>query len=98
MSIHFIGTQKADAWNSVITGMKWWILFPQDISANEEFKSLMECNPLCSDSRIDVLDWISSFLWSNQEPSVDDLFRESAIHVFLKEGETLYVPSGMMHR
>lgn len=87
---------ETDAWNSVVHGMKWWMLFPpyaHDLLDDDY--DMLGCDPQCSDEDVSILDYYNT-MW--QAPS-KDLFRgESIIHVFQKEGETLYIPSGTIHR
>lgn len=93
---------KTDAWNSVVHGMKWWMLFPSTVQMEEDKYGsdddadiCLGCDESCSDDHISILRYFSS-MWRN--PPLDLLQRESIQHVFLKEGETLFVPRGMIHR
>ncbi len=87
---------ETDAWNTVVHGMKWWMLFPPDSRKDtDEDYGNVGCDPGCSDPDLSIADY---FYALSSAPS-KDLFDGGGIrHVFQKEGETLYVPTRMVHR
>lgn len=81
-----------DAWNSVLAGRKWWILYDENVSSEED----VECDPNCSDvENSNAAEWFASV------GTRDDLFIEGnlvkTVHAVQYPGETIYVPYGMVH-
>ncbi len=82
-----------DAWNTVVRGVKWWILFPLYEYEFLKHDMEMKCDPDCS-LRTSVADFYSSILSDPWE-----LYGQSSLqHIFVKEGETIYIPAGVPHR
>ncbi len=80
----------------MIHGAKWWMIFPSTAHKylDDEY-DMLGCDASCSDEDISILDYYSN-IWSNSsELSFDGA---SISHVFQNEGETLYIPSNMIHR
>lgn len=58
---------------------------------------MLGCDASCSDEDISILDYYSN-IWSHSS-ALSDMFDGASIrHVFQNEGETLYIPSNMIHR
>ena len=87
-----------DAWNSVVHGMKWWMLFPPlSHSYLDEDYDYLGCDYSCSDENISIVDYYST-IWSN-DSIISEMFGGKSIkHVIQNEGETVYIPSGVIHR
>ena len=84
---------STDAWNSLIKGHKWWIIFPETLDDSAE--DAMACSDSCSVDNVSAVHWYASVgvdalrleYGSNQKP----------LHVLQKPGETIYVPYGRIH-
>mmetsp|Transcript_2873 Transcript_2873/g.5392 ORF Transcript_2873/g.5392 Transcript_2873/m.5392 type:complete len:340 (+) Transcript_2873:1376-2395(+) len=91
---------QTDAWNTVVRGMKWWILFPspadhEGISQSVDDSNLMEleCNQECSSADHSILDYYTTILSNSKERYGIGKLK----HIFIKSGETLYIPAGIPH-
>ena len=74
-----------DAWNTLVSGHKWWILFPPGMEEEDICPDDDECA-----QRLDAIDWYAQFGKSSSTTS-------SALHVLQRPGETLYVPFDRVH-
>lgn len=94
---------ETDAWNTVVQGMKWWILFPPNANNmieeedDDDDYELLGCDPECSDENVSLFDYYLT-LWRSPEQISDIFAGQTVTHVIQKAGETLYVPNGMIHR
>lgn len=89
---------QTDAWNTVVRGKKWWILFPspkEDISLTVDDDNLedLQCNQECSSMDHGILDYYTTILSNSRERYEMGRLQ----HIFIRSGETLYVPAGMAH-
>lgn len=92
-SFPHVDPQASDAWNSLVTGHKWWVLYP-----DAEFHSPKElkCDGYCSGS-----DKYSEIAWYTSV-GINALRNECSNgqfpqHILQKAGETIYVPHGRYH-
>ena len=103
-SLAHIDPHATDAWNSVVRGQKWWVLYPRTFSKRlqvkgreilgDDFDDDLECNDDCSVTNYTPLDWYSSVAFDTLR---NDYGSEHAMHVLQVPGETIYVPHGLLH-
>ena len=99
-----IDPHATDAWNSVVKGLKWWVIYPRYFSKRfqdkgeeilgDDFDERLSCNTNCSEEGSDIIDWYNSVAFDTLK---NDYGSEHAMHVLQVPGETIYVPYGMMH-
>ena len=80
------------AWNTVLSGRKWWVLMPPELSP-----SSFSCDPSCSKTKegeISILSWFTHIL-----PQMRDRkwYGNNARELLQGPGETLYMPPNMAH-
>ena len=80
-----------DAWNSLVSGNKWWILYPPSVTREDS----IECLPECSMENPLPYDWYASVGINAARAIYPGDTR--AQHVLQHPGETIYVPSGFLH-
>jgi len=81
---------STDAWNSLISGHKWWILYPKQVEL-----SMVQCDPACSPPDPEALDWFTAIGYHAARTSFASGIMP--IHILQKPGETLYVPNEYIH-
>ena len=84
---------QTDAWNTVTQGEKWWFLMPHE--ADNDFS--FHCSPSCSAPYPTMLDEYVGILTA-ESPDVKEYRDKYLSHSFQKAGETLYLPTGYLHR
>jgi hypothetical protein len=87
-----------DAWNTVLHGQKWWILFPPSahtVVSDDGDYQMIGCDNTCSDESVSIADYYKA-IWSNPS-ALSEVFDGEVNHVMQKEGETLYIPSNIIH-
>ena len=86
---------STDAWNSLVKGHKWWIIFPESVS---EFDSNGERSLTCSEKDHSPGDWFASIgkIAANLEYAGNHK-NQRPQHILQKPGETIYVPYGRIH-
>ena len=89
---------ETDAWNTVVHGMKWWILFPQNAhKVIDDDYEMLGCDSRCSDKSASLTDYYET-LWRSPK-RINKFFQGQPVkHVLQKKGETLYIPNGIIHR
>lgn len=80
-----------DAWNSLISGHKWWVIYPSSLVSPD---GLM-CKTECSAPDLTLQHWYGS-IGINAARSEYPL-EMKPFHVLQKPGETIYVPFGRVH-
>ncbi|KAL9182621.1 LOW QUALITY PROTEIN: hypothetical protein ACHAXT_013273 [Thalassiosira profunda] len=80
---------RTDAWNTVVSGHKWWILYPPSV----EKEDAVVCDEDCSVEDPTPLDWYASVATHALRTAVDG-DGATPVHVLQKPGETIYVPNG----
>ena len=80
-----------DAWNSLISGHKWWIIYPSSLLSPDG----LTCNTKCSVPDSTLQHWYAS-IGINSARSEYHL-EKKAFHVLQKAGETIYVPHERAH-
>lgn len=77
---------------SLISGHKWWILYPFNVVEDP----MVLCDPTCSTvEKPEALEWYLSIGKDAARTSWAD--NATPMHVLQKPGETLYVPNGYHH-
>jgi len=87
---------STDAWNTVLQGHKWWVIFPDTVNKTRH----MKCDASCSvggDSP-HIRYWYAS-IGANVHRHVypDTGTDQRPMHVLQSPGETIYVPYGRIH-
>jgi len=81
---------SSDAWNSLIRGHKWWIIYPEGVTDRDTF-----CEGACSSEDPLTRQWYGSVgVNAARTEYPNDKY---AYHVLQKPGETIYVPDGIVH-
>ena len=80
---------ETDAWNTLLVGHKWWIIYPSEITMED---ISMKCNDdsICSGDD-GPLKWYTTEGRQAQEQN------ERVLYVLQEPGETIYVPQGRIH-
>ena len=80
------------AWNTVLSGRKWWVLMPPELSP-----SLFSCDSSCSKTKegdISILSWFKHILPQLRGKK----WYGNTVREFIQgPGETLYMPANMAH-
>jgi len=82
---------STDAWNSIISGHKWWIIYPTSVTDEED----IECSDVCSVPDPTSRHWYASVGINAARSEYTN--GERPYHVLQKPGETIYVPNGYVH-
>ncbi len=80
-----------EAWNTLIQGHKWWVIYPERIPDED----VLICDNDCSNQEYDVLEWHASIGVNAERSEYND--GERPFHVLQKPGETMYIPHGRVH-
>jgi len=83
---------SSDVWNSLISGYKWWIIFPESVKDSDEL-SCKEQN--CKNLEPTPTNWHASIGINVARFPYSD--NEKATHVLQRPGETIYVPFGYVN-
>lgn len=91
----FMDVLSTDSWTTVISGYKWWVLYPDSVKDEEQ----VECNVIpatCSNRNPTHANHHASIAinaarmpFSNED--------EKAMHILQRPGETIYIPYGHVH-
>ena len=79
-----------DAWNSLVVGHKWWVLFPPVVG-----EDAMECDADCSPEYPELSDWYASVAVNAARAQYGAAY--TPLHILQKPGETIYVPYEIVH-
>merc|ERR1712151_363575 len=91
-SFPHVDPQATDAWNSLVKGHKWWIIYPGD--ADYQGSAELECDDYCS-SDTEEYNWYTSVgINALRNECSNGKFPQ---HILQKPGETIYVPYGRYH-
>ena len=82
----------SDAWNSLVVGHKWWMLFPPDATK----RWTHECDEKCSPEDPFPIDWYASIAINAARTPYGNS-GSTPMHVLQKPGETIYVPYEALH-
>ena len=80
------------AWNTVVSGKKWWVLMPPELSP-----TLFSCDSTCSkikEGDISVLSWFTHVL---PQLRAKKWYGNTVRELIQSPGETLYMPANMAH-
>mmetsp|Transcript_14596 Transcript_14596/g.30708 ORF Transcript_14596/g.30708 Transcript_14596/m.30708 type:complete len:780 (+) Transcript_14596:290-2629(+) len=80
-----------DAWNTVIKGHKWWIVYPERVTDEED----LECDDECSVPIPSARHWYASVGINAARSEYDN--GDRPFHILQKPGETIYLPYGRVH-
>lgn len=80
-----------DAWNSLVSGHKWWIIYPSELEASEP----VECQSDCSIDSPQPYDWYANVGVNAARTMYQN--EQKPYHVLQRPGETIYVPYGRVH-
>lgn len=81
---------SSDAWNTLIKGHKWWIIYPEGVADRETF-----CEGGCSSDETLTRQWYGSIgVNAARTEYPNDKY---AYHALQRPGETIYVPDGIVH-
>ena len=86
-----IDPQATDAWNTLVQGHKWWILYPD---ADFEDDDELQCDRNCSESRSEEAWFTSVGVNALRNECSNGQFPQ---HILQKPGETIYVPYPQYH-
>ena len=84
----------SDAWNTLIKGHKWWIIWPEGVKADEHL-DYIRCDETCSNHEPFVREWASAI--GINAAKTEYFPGQYAEHVLQHPGETIYVPDGRLH-
>jgi len=90
-SFPHVDPQATDAWNSLVTGHKWWVLYPD---AEFDNPKQLKCDDYCSDEKTEKGWYTSVGINALRNECSNEQFPQ---HVLQKAGETIYVPYGRYH-
>ena len=81
---------SSDAWNTLVRGHKWWIIYPEGVEVEET-----TCEQGCSEDHTFVKQWYGSIgVNAARTEYPNDKY---AYHALQKPGETIYVPDILVH-
>ncbi|KAL7545918.1 hypothetical protein ACHAWF_012569 [Thalassiosira exigua] len=84
---------RTDAWNALVSGRKWWVLYPRGAAQDEDS---VNCDEACSSKEPSRPDWYANVgAHAHRTPYGKELVTPR--HVLQNPGETIYVPYGMVH-
>jgi len=84
----------SDAWNTLIEGHKWWIIWPEGVKDDEHLEDI-RCDETCSNHEPFVREWASAI--GINAARTEYYPGQYAEHVLQRPGETIYVPEGRVH-
>lgn len=84
---------STDAWNSLITGHKWWAIYPDSVTREEMAECKVDIG--CENRRPSPSSYHASIAVNMAHMPYAD--GGQAIHALQKPGETIYVPYGLVH-
>lgn len=84
----------SDAWNTLIKGHKWWIIWPEGVKEDEHL-DYIRCDETCSNREPFVREWASAI--GINAAKTEYFPGQYAEHVLQSPGETIYVPDGRLH-
>jgi len=84
----------SDAWNTLIKGHKWWIIWPEGATKDDHLEYI-KCDDTCSYSDPFVREWASAI--GINAARTEYFPGRYAEHVLQRPGETMYVPHGRLH-
>ena len=84
----------SDAWNTLIKGHKWWIIWPEGVTKDDHLEYI-KCDDTCSYSDPFVREWASAIGINAARTEYHP--GHYAEHVLQRPGETMYVPHGRLH-
>lgn len=79
-----------DAWNSLLSGHKWWVIYPPEVDDED----MVSCSYEHPELEENTFDWFKNV---GSRAAHMDYDSSRSIHVLQKPGETLYVPFGHVH-
>jgi len=89
---------STDAWNSLVTGHKWWIIFPESVGEfDPNGEESLTCSNSCSMKDYSPRDWYASIGVNAANFEYPGNDGQRPLHIVQKPGETIYVPNGRIH-
>ena len=87
---------STDAWNSIVQGHKWWVIFPDTVDKNRH----MSCDTACSyykNTKYPPIRYWYSSIGMHVNKFIYPGTNQRPIQVLQSPGETIYVPYGRIH-
>ena len=83
-----------DAWNTLVLGYKWWILYP-DLHQSLSQKKNVWCDSACSEDNIHLHYWYANV--ASQSQKFIHEASSKPISILQGPGDTIYIPDRWMH-
>ena len=77
------------AWNYLINGLKWWVVFPRGFDSDD-----LQCDPSCSNGETETGSWFTHILPQLRNKTV---FGHTIWEGVQYPGESIYLPFEMPH-